>query len=105
VTEFCPRCFHPLEMSDDDGRLCIACHWFGDKLEVCKKPPPPTDLELAFVQMLSLYRDICRLELLAEQLAKTQPVACELQLRDIQKRVTSARHSLIHLFRNTRESQ
>lgn len=102
MTEFCPRCYHPLEGSDDDGRLCAACQWFGDKSEVCNKPPAPTDLELAFIQMLSLYRDVCRLELLAEQIMEQQPEHAD-KMCPIKTRVTAARHSLIHLFRNTRK--
>lgn len=103
MTEFCPQCFHPLDDSDDDGRLCTACGWFGDKSEVLDKPPPPTSLELAFIQMLSLYRDICRLELLAEQIAEHNPETTK-QLHPVQVRVACARQSLIHLFRNTRST-
>jgi len=99
IIEFCPKCFHPLDDSDDDGRLCPACRWFGDKAEICITPPPPTSLELAFTQMLALYRDICRMELLAEQVAEGKPEHRK-HLNAVKARVSHARHSLLHMFRS-----
>lgn len=104
MSEFCPKCYHPLETSEDVDRLCVICNWFGDKSEVLDKPPPPSNLELAFIQMLSLYRDICRLELMAEQLT-TQNTKYTSKLKEVRIRVKSAEQSLIHLFRNTREAK
>jgi hypothetical protein len=102
TTEFCPKCHYPLDESDDDSRLCVACQWFGDKSEVCKKLPDPTPIELAFIQLVTLYRDVCRLELLAEQLAEGHPEH-QRKLTYIKMRVSHARHSLLHLFRGTRK--
>jgi len=99
IAEFCPKCFHPLDDSDDDGRLCPACRWFGDKAEICTSPPPPTDLELAFIQMLALYRDVCRMELLTEQVAEGKPEHRR-HLNAVKARGSHAKHSLLHLFRS-----
>jgi hypothetical protein len=100
---FCPRCYHPLdEDPDDDGRLCTACRWFGDKSEICENPPAPTELELAFAQLLAMYRDVCRLELLAEQLAEGNLPAYNRSLVAIRARVAHARHSIQYLFRETK---
>lgn len=101
TTEFCPKCYYPLGLSEDDGRLCEACHWFGDQSEICATPPAPDNLELAFTQLLALYRDICRIELVAEQLTEGQ-ANYEAKLRVIQARVGHARHSILHLFRTTK---
>ena len=98
-SEFCPKCYYPLDDSDDDGRLCGTCKWFGDKSEVETTPPTSADLELAFVQMLSLYRDVCRLELLAERVAEQYP-KYQSKLNVIKARVSQARHSLLYIFRN-----
>lgn len=102
---FCPTCYHPLEevdtepnADDDGGRLCPACQWFGDKSEVCTQPPEPSQIELAFLQLVAMYRDICRLELLAEQLVEGHPKH-QKQLDFIKKRIEHAKHSLFYLFR------
>lgn len=98
MATFCPECYHPLDSNfDDDGRLCPACRWFGDKSEVCQNPPPPSNLELAFAQLLAMYRDVCRMELLAEQLVESGPE----HLTAIRARVSNARHSILYLFRET----
>ncbi len=101
---FCPKCYHPLDNdSDDDARLCSACHWFGDKLEICENPPTPTEIELAFTQLLAMYRDVCRMELLAEQLVKNSGFEYKYKraLIAIKARVSNARHSILYLFRET----
>jgi len=103
TAEFCPRCYHPLDTineADDDGRLCSVCSWFCDKIEVCKTPPVPTTLELAFAQLLILYRDVCRIELMAEQFTENQPDYSK-KLVVVRARVQQARHSILHLFRMT----
>ncbi len=104
TAEFCPRCYYPLEPSEDDARLCGVCNWFGDKTEICSTPPVPDDLELAFSQLLALYRDVCRMELLAEELAKGGS-NCEASVRTIRTRANHARHSILHLFRETRKPE
>lgn len=102
MSEFCPKCYYPLDKSDDDSRLCIACQWFGDKTEVRTKPPDLTPIELVFLQLTTLYRDVCRLELFAEQLAEGRPEH-QNKLAFIKTRVAHSRHSLLHLFRGTRK--
>lgn len=102
TAEFCPKCYYPLGLSEDDGRLCEACRWFGDQSEICATPPTPNDLELAFTQLLALYRDACRMELLAEQLAEGR-ADYEAELKMIRARVNHGQHSLLHFFRITRK--
>lgn len=106
TAEFCPQCYHPFdvidEAEDDGGRLCSVCRWFGDKTEICVIPPAPTTLELAFTQLLALYRDVCRMELLAEQLAGGQ-AKYNKSLNAVRARANHARHSIIHLFRMTKD--
>ena len=102
VATFCPECYHPLDDdSNDDGRLCPACRWFGDKSEVCHNPPAPTNLELAFAQLLAIYRDVCRMELLAEQLIESSSSKYDHALIAIKARVAHARHSILYFFRGT----
>ena len=104
TAEFCPTCFYPLETaSDDDGRLCAVCNWFGDKSEVCSKPPAHTDLELAFAQLLVLFRDVCRMELLAEQLVENSSETYDKSLKAVRERASHARHSILHFFHAIRE--
>jgi len=99
---FCPKCYHPLDDdSDDDARLCSACRWFGDKSEICENPPAPTKIELAFTQLLAMYRDVCRMEQLAEQLIENSGPEYKRALIAIKARVSNARHSILYLFRET----
>lgn len=102
TAEFCPKCYHPLEPSEDDARLCGVCSWFGDQSEICAAPPTPDDLELAFSQLLALYRDVCRMELMAEQLAEGRE-GYEKSLRAVRARANHARHSILHLYREIRK--
>ena len=101
TTEFCPKCYYPLGLSEDDGRLCEACRWFGDQSEICDIPPASDNFELAFIQLLALYRDICRIELLAEQLTEGR-ADYKTKLRAIRVRVDRARHSILYLFRTAK---
>lgn len=100
--EFCPKCYYPLLSSDDDSCLCEACQWWGDKSEALMMPPIPSDLETAFAQMLALYREVCRMEVLAEDLAQGVPQFQEALIR-IRSRATVARTNLMYLFRETRK--
>jgi len=98
TVEFCPKCFYPLETTiSDDGRLCAVCNWFGDKSEVCNKPPTPSDLDLAFAQLLVLFREVCRMELLAEQLVENS-ANYDKSLKAVRARAAHARHSILHFF-------
>jgi len=97
TAEFCPKCYYPLESSEDDGRLCEVCGWFGDKSEICTDPPKSDDLELAFSQLLAFYRDICRMEQIAEQLAEGR-ADYTVNLKIIRARADHARHSILYLF-------
>lgn len=103
--EFCPICYYPLDTFDpsDEGRLCHVCNWFGDKAEVCTKPPMPDDLELACVQLIRHYREICRLELIGEQLVEGLPDEA-ISLANLKFRVQQALHSILHFFRSTRRT-
>jgi len=102
MAEFCPKCYYPLLSSDDDSRLCEACQWWGDKIEALSLPPIPSDLETAFAQLLALYREICRMECVAEDLAQGLPQFQEALIR-IRSQVAVARANIMQLFRETRK--
>lgn len=70
--QFCPMCGDPVEVGcdkADTSRLCEACGWFGDVTETLREPPPIDGLvpRRAVAQVLRLYRDVCRRELVLEQ--------------------------------------
>ena len=100
--EFCPKCYYPLLPSDDDGRLCEACRWWGDKSEILSQPPMPSSLETAFAQLLGFYREVCRMECVAEDLAGGAP-QFQSALTQIRSRVAEARANIMLLFRQTRK--
>ena len=100
--DFCPKCYYPLPPSDDDGRLCEACQWWGDKSEALPQPPIPSDLETAFAQLLALYREVCRMEYLAEDLADGLPQFQEALVR-VRSRVMVAQANIVQLFRETQK--
>jgi hypothetical protein len=99
MAEFCPRCTAPLESSRDADRLCEVCAWWGDQQEVLLVPPQGDVFNpvLAAAQTLELYRDVCRKELLAEQIYDAgNVVEADLQRVHIARR--HAAHSIIEMF-------
>ncbi|MHB8108286.1 MAG: hypothetical protein ACYDH4_12820 [Candidatus Cryosericum sp.] len=105
-SEFCPRCNSPLEAAADDGRLCEVCGWFGDQTEVLDKPPQPDTFNpvLATVQCLALYRDVCRNELIAEQVYDAGD-ATEADMRTVRLTRRQATDSLVSLFIQLRKQR
>ena len=105
MIEFCPRCTWPLEPSPDVDRLCDACSWFGDQSEVLLAPPRSADKPfLSAVHGLAWFRELCRCELLAEQLcAQTSDPADQAkavaQLNRIHAERRHAAHALVECFR------
>jgi len=104
--EFCPHCYHPIDdqAADDSSRLCPVCGWFGDKTEINTKPYVSDDLDLSCIQLLAMFREICRMELTAEQLADVIPEQAK-YLAHLKARVKYAQHSIIHFFRSTRQKK
>jgi hypothetical protein len=101
--EFCPLCGEPLDTSGDESRLCYTCGWFGDNTETRRAPWDPKVCNPIgnLVQALSLYRELCRQELLGEQFANaTIPTnaAHSRELHQVKTRVREGLHSLIELF-------
>jgi hypothetical protein len=99
MAEFCPRCTAPLESSRDADRLCEVCGWWGDQQEVLLVPPQGDVFNpvLAAAQTLELYRDVCRKELLAEQIYDAgNAVEADLQRVHIARR--HAANSIIEMF-------
>lgn len=99
MAEFCPRCTAPLESSRDADRLCEVCGWWGDQQEVLLVPPKGDVFNpvLAAAQTLELYRDVCRKELLAEQIYDAgNAVEADLQRVHIARR--HAANSIIEMF-------
>jgi len=97
--EFCPRCGTPVDTSGDETRLCDACGWFGDNTETAKRPPDTGQFSpvLAVVQAITLFRDVCRQELMAEQIYDAGN-ATEADLRKVKTDARNAMHSLVELF-------
>ena len=99
MSEFCPRCTAPLETSRDSDRLCEVCGWFGDQQEALLAPPTSDVLNpvLAAAQTLDLYRDVCRKELVAEQIYDAGN-ATEAELQRVHLARRYAAHSIIEMF-------
>ncbi len=99
MSEFCPRCTAPLETSQDADRLCDVCGWFGDQQEALLVPPQTDVINpvLAAAQTLELYRDVCRKELIAEQVFDAGN-ATEADLRRVHMARWHAAHSIIAMF-------
>ena len=97
--EFCPRCGTPVDTSGDETRLCDACGWFGDHTETARRRRTRAQFNpvLAVVQALTLFRDVCRQELVAEQIYAVDS-AVEADLRRIKTEARNALHSLVELF-------
>jgi hypothetical protein len=99
VAEFCPRCTAPLETSRDADRLCEVCGWWGGQEEVLLVPPR-NDLfnpVLAAAQTLELYRDVCRKELIAEQIYDAGN-GTEVELQRVHLARRHAAHSIIEML-------
>lgn len=99
MSEFCPRCTAPLETNRDDDRLCEVCGWFGDRREALAIPPRSDVFNpvLAAAQALELYRDVCRKELIGEQVYDAGN-ATEADLRRLYVARRHAAHSIIEMF-------
>ena len=99
MSEFCPRCNAPLETAQDPARLCEVCGWFGDWMEVLHAPPQSDVVNpvLAAAQTLELYRDVCRQELIGEQMYDAGD-GTEAQLQRLHMARRHAAHSIIELF-------
>ena len=99
MSEFCPRCTAPLETAPDPARLCEVCGWFGDQQEALLTPPSSDVLNpvLAAAQTLELYRDVCRKELIAEQVFDAGN-ATEADLQRVHMARRHAGHSIIEMF-------
>ena len=99
MSEFCPRCTAPLETGPDADRLCEVCGWFGDQQEALLTPPKSDVFNpvLAAAQTLELYRDVCRKELVAEQVYDAGN-ATEAELQRVHLARRYAANSIIELF-------
>lgn len=99
MSEFCPRCTSPLEVGPDPDRLCEVCGWFGDAAETLSAPPKPARINpvLAATQCLDLFRDVCRKELIAEQLFDAGH-ATESDINQIRLSRRQATDAIVELF-------
>jgi hypothetical protein len=65
---YCPRCTSPIK-TDEPDCLCEVCGWFGDASEtLAEQTPDVFSPGRSAIATMELYRDICRKELIAEQL-------------------------------------
>jgi hypothetical protein len=99
TTEFCPKCGTPVDTSGDETRLCDACGWFGDNTETAKTPPDTGNFNpvLAAVQGLTLFRDVCRHELMVEQVYVAGN-ATRADLRKVKTEARNALHCMVEMF-------
>ena len=99
MSEFCPRCTAPLETSRDADRLCEVCGWWGDQQEALLVPPKSDVFNpvLAAAQTLELYREVCRHELIAEQVYDAGD-GTEAELQRVHMARRHAAHSIIEMF-------
>ncbi len=67
MSEFCPKCNDPLDITPEPDRLCEKCGWFGDKSETLAEPTITGDAEANVRKALALYKDQCRNEMILEQ--------------------------------------
>jgi hypothetical protein len=79
--------------------LCEVCGWFGDGMEVLHTPPQSDVVNpvLAAAQTLELYRDVCRQELIGEQMYDAGN-GTETQLQKLHMARQHAAHSIIEMF-------
>jgi hypothetical protein len=103
MAEFCPRCGQPVDTGGDDSRLCDACGWFGDNAETAKTATVEGEFNpvRAAIRALSLYRDVCRHELIVEQIYAAG-YATEAKLRTVRADAKECQHSLVELFTTLR---
>ena len=104
MSEFCPKCSDPLETSTEPDRLCLKCGWFGDKAEVLANPVITGDAATSARQAISLYRDLCRNELILEQAMEQGKVGWD-DMAKARASVASALNSLLTIFHATRPDQ
>ena len=99
MAEFCPRCGYPLEYAQDPARLCDTCGWFGDWQEVLHTPPSGDAFNSAraAAQVLELYRDICRRELIIEQAYYAGGITEDV-VRKAKTQCRQCAHLLIEMF-------
>ena len=99
MSEFCPRCTAPLETARDADAPCEVCGWFGDQHRGPESPPRSDVFNpvLAAAQTLELYRDVCRKELMAEQIYDAGN-ATEADLQRVRMARRHAAHSIIEMF-------
>ena len=89
----------PVDTGGDERRICDTCGWFGDNAETAKRPPDTDDFNpvLAAVQALALFRDVCRHELVAEQIYDAG-YATEADIRKVKTDARNSLYALVELF-------
>ena len=101
MSEFCPKCSDPLEVSTEPDRLCLKCGWFGDKDEVLPEPIITGDAATSARQAISLYRDVCRNELILEQAMEQGKVSWN-DMAKARSAVAQTLDSLLKIFNANR---
>ena len=97
MNEYCPKCGRLLAQSSDDDRLC-ACGWWGDKSETEQDVEDVQSFVLESAgEMLDLFRDACRKEILAEAIAENNPAAA-VDMPRIRQAIRGAKISILTLI-------
>lgn len=104
AAEFCPKCKSPVDTGGDERRLCEVCGWFGDRGETITTRPALEEFNpvLTVIQSLRLFRDVCRNELIAEQVYQAGR-ATDADLRKVATAARESLHSLVELFTAVRK--
>lgn len=63
---YCPRCQYPIATNTECS--CELCGWFGSPKETLSEPGEDFNLTHAVIEILELYKQACRDELIIEQL-------------------------------------
>ena len=98
---YCPRCTSPIK-TDESDCLCEVCGWWGDRGEtLADQMPDVFNPGRAAATTLELYRDICRKEMLMEQLYDAGN-ATEKDLQQVAALRKSTIASMIEMFTRLR---
>jgi len=92
---YCPRCWYPIVV--DTECSCDLCGWFGDPKEVLPTPGKDFNLTHAVVQTLECYRQVCRDELMIEQLYDLGE-AVERDVNQVRSVTRGMVHQLVEMF-------
>jgi hypothetical protein len=96
VNEYCPKCGQPVEWSPESDRLCETCGHFFDRREALHQWPPQGKIVENIVEVLGLYRSLCRDEMRLDGAPMSMVVHA-------QREVKKAQQSIVQMFLSMRQ--